>query len=200
MASETTRVEAFSDGVYAIAITLLILEIKVPHHTPDRSLGDALLALWPSYLAFLTSFFTIGVMWINHHRLFTLIQKCDTGLLVTNLLLLLGVTWIPFPTALLAEYIGHEGDNLAAVVYSGSFFVISIFFQILWRYSTSGGRLLGADYDRYLVSSITRQYAFGPVGYLLTLVIGLASATTSLILNMLLALFFALPPRVMRGR
>ena len=200
MASETARVEAFSDGVYAIAITLLILEIKVPHHMPEQQLGDALLALWPSYLAFLTSFFTIGVMWINHHRLFTLIHKCDNGLLIANLLLLLGVTWVPFPTALLAEYIGHPGDRLSAVVYSGSFFVISIFFQILWRYSTRGGRLLGPDYDRAMITSITRQYAFGPVGYLLTVVIGLASATTSLILNMLLAIFFALPPRIMRGR
>src|SRR5687768_5759129 len=82
--SETVRVEAFSDGVYAIAITLLILEIvvKVPHGAPDASrLRSDLLHLWPSYLAYLASFATIGVMWLNHHRLFSLIAKCDDGLM-----------------------------------------------------------------------------------------------------------------------
>jgi uncharacterized membrane protein len=197
MASETTRVEAFSDGVYAIAITLLILEIKVPHHDAGP-LGQALLDRWPSYLAFLTSFFTIGVMWINHHRLFTLIDRCDTALLVANLLLLLGVTWVPFPTAVLAEYLGHPGDRLAAVFYSGSFFVIALFFQLLWRYAT--GRLLGAESDPAQVAGITRQYAFGPFVYIATLLVGLWSATTSLILNMLIALFFALPPTIVKRR
>ena len=198
MASETARVEAFSDGVFAIAITLLIIEVKVPRHVPEGQLWPTLVGMWPSFLAFLTSFITIGVMWVNHHRLFTLIRRCDNGLLMTNLLLLLGITWVPFPTALLAEYLGHPGDRVAAVVYSGSFFVIAIFFQILWRYTTRRGRLLGEDYDREMVAWITRQYTPGPFAYLATLLVGMASATACLLLNMLLALFFALPPRVMR--
>ena len=200
MESETTRTEAFSDGVFAIAITLLILEVKVPRHMPEGKLWEALVEQWPSYLAFLTSFFTIGVMWINHHRLFTLIRKCDDALLFINLMLLLGVTWVPFPTALLAEYVGHDGAWIGAVVYSGSFFVIAILFQVLWRYSTGRGRLLGDDYDRDMVAWITRQYTPGPFLYLGTLIVGIFSATTCLILNMLLAVFFALPPTIMRRK
>jgi uncharacterized membrane protein len=198
MQSETARTETFSDGVFAIAITLLILEVKVPRHVPEGGLAAALFDLWPSYLAFVTSFVTIGVMWVNHHRLFTLIRRSDNGLLMTNLLLLLGVTWVPFPTALLAEYVGHPGDRVAAVVYSASFFVIAIFFQILWRYATGRGRLLGDDYDRDMVEWITRQYTPGPLAYVVALAVGLFNATASLLLNMLLALFFALPPTVMR--
>src|SRR5436190_1251361 len=99
--NETARVEAFSDGVFAIAITLLILEIRVPPSAARDGLGPALAHLWPSFLAFLASFMTIGVMWLNHHRLFNLIHRSDDGLVAFNLLLLLGITWIPFPTALL---------------------------------------------------------------------------------------------------
>ena len=90
--NETARIEAFSDGVFAIAITLLILEIRVPPQTQDGLLRDALRDLWPSYIAFLASFMTIGVMWLNHHRLFSLITKKDDGLIAFNLLLLLGIT------------------------------------------------------------------------------------------------------------
>ncbi len=159
---------------------------------------DALLALGPTYLAFGTSFAFIGIMWINHHRLFNIIRRCDNRLMFLNLLLLFGVTWIPFPTALLAEYVGHPGAHVGAFVYSGSFFVIAILFQVLWRYATGGGRLLGDRYDRDMVESITRQYTPGPFLYLVALAVGLWSATASLILNMLLAAFFALPPTIMR--
>jgi len=115
--NETARIEAFSDGVFAIAITLLILEIRVPPQTPDGVLRDALGDLWPSYVAFLASFMTIGVMWLNHHRLFSLINKKDDGLIAFNLLLLLGITWLPFPTALLAEHLlGPHVDQQAAAI------------------------------------------------------------------------------------
>src|SRR5262249_42578260 len=97
---ESERLEAFSDGVFAIAITLLVLELKVPPR--DADLAAALLSGWPSYVAFLTSFATIGIMWLNHHRLFTTIRRVDHGTLVLNGLLLLGVTALPFPTAIVA--------------------------------------------------------------------------------------------------
>jgi TMEM175 potassium channel family protein len=101
MQTETNRIEAFSDGMFAIAITLLILEIKVPA-SGAGGLAKALGQQWPSYLAFLLSFFYIGVMWMNHHRMFTHIRRSNDTLLVLNLLLLLGVTTVPFPTAVLA--------------------------------------------------------------------------------------------------
>src|SRR5215813_3568997 len=100
VSSETSRIEAFSDGVFAIAITLLVLDLKVP---PDPSgihrLAELLLSEWPAYLAFLTSFATILIMWINHHRIFTLVGRSDDRLLFYNGLLLLGVTVVPFPTS-----------------------------------------------------------------------------------------------------
>src|SRR3954468_6873094 len=117
--SETNRIEAFNDGVFAIAITLLILEIRVPEQG-DTRLAPALLNLWPSYLAFATSFFEIGVMWINHHRLFTMIRRTDQRLLIFNLLLLLGITFVPFPTALIARHLGADDAWAAALLYNAT--------------------------------------------------------------------------------
>src|SRR5882672_2129896 len=95
--SETGRIEAFSDGVFAIAITLLVLDLKVPRALQDgRTLASSLGAMWPSYLAFVTSFATILIMWINHHRMFTLIGRADDRVMFYNGLLLLGVTVVPF--------------------------------------------------------------------------------------------------------
>src|SRR5256885_15306805 len=94
---ETTRLEAFSDGIFAIAMTLLVLEIRMPENIAPGTLGSSLLHLWRSYLAFLTSFATIGVMWVNHHRVFNLIRRTDQAVLALNLLLLLGASFLPFP-------------------------------------------------------------------------------------------------------
>jgi len=190
--NETARIEAFSDGVFAIAITLLILEIRVPPQTAEGVLRDALLGLWPSYLAFLASFMTIGVMWLNHHRLFILINKKDDGLIALNLLLLLGITWLPFPTALLAEHLlgPHVDEQAAAVVYAGSFFAISVVFNVMWRYAVRV-KIVNDDLN---VAAITKQYAFGPIMYALLVGIAFFSAEWCLVLSALYALYFALPP------
>jgi len=192
--SETGRVEAFSDGVFAIAITLLILEIKVPA-SGGAHLSDDLAAQWPSYLSFLGSFVTIGVMWINHHRLFTLIDRTDNRLLFLNLLLLLGVTWIPFPTAVIAEHVGKEGDRTAALLYAVSFFIIAIFFNVLWRHATGGGRLLAPGSNRQEVESITHQYRYGPLWYGIAIAMAFWNAPASLATCLALAFFFAVPPK-----
>ncbi|HEX9160601.1 MAG TPA: TMEM175 family protein [Thermoanaerobaculia bacterium] len=190
---ETTRVEAFSDGVFAIAMTLLILEIRTPEHVNAGGLPRALSALWPSYLAFATSFFTIGVMWMNHHRLFNLIGKSDQGLLMANLVLLLCVTFIPFPTALLARFLDHADSYIAAVLYNAVFFGSAIAFQLLWRHASGGGRLIADDADPESVAAITRQYRFGPLLYVVLIVIAYFSPVASLVLNLALAVFFAIP-------
>ena len=145
------RLEAFSDGVFAIAITLLVLEIRVPTGdqlaSPDRllhALGD----LWPSYLGYVLSFVTVGIMWANHHNLFRYIARVDHGLLLANLLLLVVVGFIPFPTALLAATLGEPTDQIGLLVYSGSFTAVAIAFNVLWYQARShGGRLLRRDAD-----------------------------------------------------
>ena len=191
---ETARVEAFSDGVFAIAITLLILELKVPKEIDGRSLAASLLAQWPSYVAFLTSFFCIGIMWINHHRLFTVIKRTDHGLLVANGLLLLGVTVVPFPTAVLAEHWSGEDGHTAAMLFNGSFAVIAVFFQALWRHASSGGRLLGRDASSAVVTLINKQFRLGAVPYMACTALAAYSVAGSLALNIALAVWWSLPP------
>ena len=192
MPSETARIEAFSDGVFAIAITLLILEIKVPS-VAQGELAHQLLRQWPSYFAFLLSFLFIGVMWINHHRMFTHIHRSDHGLLFFNLLLLLGVTVVPFPTAVLAMHLTASDARTTTTLYNDTYFVLAIFFNVLWRYAVSH-RLI----DHALAASagaISKQYAFGPLMYLVCLALGWFSVPLSLIVNCALAVFFALPPK-----
>jgi uncharacterized membrane protein len=192
--NETARIEAFSDGVFAIAITLLILEIQVPPKTPHGGLRAALVDLWPSYLAFLASFMTIGVMWLNHHRLFTLISKRDDWLIAFNLIVLLGITWLPFPTALLAEHLQgpHADQQTAAIVYAGSFFALAIMFNVLWRYAVRAKIV----YEDLNVLLITKQYSLGPILYALLVVIAVFSAEWCLVLSILIAVYFALPPSI----
>jgi len=189
---ETARIEAFSDGVFAIAITLLILDIKVPH--PSQSsvgLGTLLLRQWPSYVAFLASFATIGIMWINHHRLFTLIVRSSHTLLLLNSVLLLGVVVVPFPTALVAEYFGHKGEHLAAMVFSATFLFIAVVFNVLWRYAVK--HALGHNAKLPEVREISKQYRFGPLFYVLCLLIAPFSVGASIGISLALAIFFALP-------
>jgi uncharacterized membrane protein len=196
---ETGRIEAFSDGVFAIAITLLVLDLHLPSDGPAESESAffaALGNLWPNYLAFLTSFAFIGIMWINHHRLFMQISRSNTWLQICNLLLLLGVTVVPFPTSMLAVQL-REPDTLpardAALVYSAMFVAIAVFFNLLWRYAATGNRLLDRNADRQAVERISRQYLLGPLGYGLAFGLAFVNIWASLLLNLLLALFFALP-------
>ena len=123
----------FSDGVIAIAITLLVLQIHVPH-TEQGGLLDALLDQWPSYIAFIISFVVIGIMWVSHHSMFERIAAVDRGLLFINLLLLLGIAFLPFPTDLVATYIQDGGANshIAAAIYSVTMVAIGFAFTGMW--------------------------------------------------------------------
>jgi uncharacterized membrane protein len=199
---ETGRLEAFSDGVFAVAITLLVLNIKIPGiDLPPSKLPDdtnfwpALLNEWPMLAAYVTSFATIGVMWINHHRLYVHIKHINTGLVLLNLLLLLIIVFIPVPTALVAEYLVRLDLHAAALLYSGTMVILAICFNLLWRYASYHNRLLGKNADVRAVRAISRQYWFGPLPYLVAFILALFNTPASLILNFLLALFFAIPPR-----
>ena len=135
-------------------------------------------------------------MWINHHRLFTHIRKSDDGLLVLNLLLLLGVTVVPFPTSVLAAHLGHPGARTALIVYNAAYLVIASLFNVLWRYAASNKRhLLAPDADRDAIANITRQYSIGPWLYLLCIVLAWYGVTATLLVNLALGIFFTLPPR-----
>jgi uncharacterized membrane protein len=198
---ETGRVEAFSDGIFGIAMTLLVLDIKAPRASDlagRSTLGDALLRQWPAYMAYVVSFLTVLIMWTNHHKLFRLIRRSNHTFLLINGVLLMFVTLEPFPTALLAEHIGQPGAAAAAAVYSGNFVLIAIMFNVLWRYATHGGRLLARGYDREAVASITEQYRFGPLLYLAALLLAFVNAPASVGACALLAAFFALPERSKR--
>lgn len=203
---DTSRLEAFSDGVFAVAITLLVLDIKFPAIDakglllPDDKLPGEIFAQWPTLMAFVTSFFTIGVMWLNHHRVFKHIKHSDTTLLFLNILLLMIIVFIPVPTSLLAQYVVHPEYHTAAILYSATFLAMATCFNILWRYASYEGRLMGNNADMDGVNKISQQYAFGPLFYVIALAISWFSTPLMIAFNLLLAIFFALPDLSFRQR
>ncbi len=200
---ETGRLEAFSDGVFAVAITLLILNIQLPTKSfaKDEDLFFTyLLNLWPAYLAFVASFATIGIMWINHHRLFTYIKRTDTILMLLNLLLLLMIVFVPFPTALLAQqYRLNPNLRAPALLWNGTFILLAVFFNLLWRYAAHENRLLDKKADQQAVEAITRQYRFGPLFYVVSFGLAWISVPASIALNLFMAVYFAFPGRKPRS-
>jgi uncharacterized membrane protein len=191
---DVARLEAFSDGVFAIAITLLILEIHIPEYEEGTSLWRQLLDLWPSYFGYLVSFLVIGIMWINHHNIFKLVRRVDHWLLVINLLLLLCIAFIPFPTAVLAEHIEHPDESAATVFYAGMFVVTAVVFNLLWRYLTRWAPwLLEPSADQQALARITRRYALGPPTYLAAAIVSWFWPTAGLVLLALIALLYLLP-------
>ncbi len=131
----TGRLESFSDGVIAVAITLLVLNIVVPDPATTSRLGHALAQQWPHYAAYITSFLTIGIIWINHHAMMSRLREADHAILILNVLLLMSVAVLPFATNLLATYLKHsQGQHLAAAIYALSFLVMSTLFSLLNRH------------------------------------------------------------------
>jgi len=194
---ETGRIEAFSDGVFAVGITLLVLDIKVPTLpliNPRISLIHELAVQWPVYAAFITSFLTILVMWINHHRIFGLIRRSDDGFLVLNGMLLLIVTVVPFSTSLVAAYIVSPGARTAVLVYAGTCEVLALCFNGLWRYASKDGRLLARDHDALVAHGITKSYRHGPLMYVIAFALGLVNAMAGIGMCLALAVFFTIPP------
>jgi uncharacterized membrane protein len=196
----TTRLEAFSDGVFAIAITLLVLEIRLPPAPEIEHAGGlaaALLALWPSYAGYAVSFVTIGIMWANHHEVIRLVSRADHGLMVWNLLLLMAISFTPFPTAVMAEHLPHPGwdRNVAVAFYCGSFTLTAVFYILLWRHASSGRRLIHAHVSDARVRAITRAYIPGSFIYGLATALAFVSVPAALAIVAGLALFYILPRR-----
>jgi uncharacterized membrane protein len=192
--NDTGRIEAFSDGVFAIAITLLVIEIGVPHVEGEgTTLFGKLVEQWPSYLAYVISFLQIGVIWANHHNRFRFVARSDHVLLFLNILFLMCVAFIPFPTALLADYLQGAERATAGVVYAGTLAVTAILFTILWLYAAMNYRLVDRNLDPFLLRAMTRRYVAGTVAYLITVLIAFVNVTVSLALIVILALLFVLP-------
>ncbi len=188
---ETGRIEAFSDGVFAIAITLLVLDLKIPHPGDSQTLASNLFGQWPMFLAFFNSFATILIIWMNHHNLFGHITRTNPLFMLLNGLLLLCVTFLPFPTSLVAEYYGHTGQSAAAILYSGTFLMMAFAFNLLWRYASHRHKLLNKSVTTEQVKTINRQYLVGPIFYGLAFIFAFVHVTASLLLIIALAVFYA---------
>jgi len=178
----TSRIDAFSDGVFAIAITLLILEISVPHAGVEGSLWTGLVALWPSYLAFALSFFVILVTWVTHHDLMRLVRATTRPLQLANGCALLYVTFIPFPTAVLAANLGGSEVSTAVAFYCGTFVLGSGAFNLLVA-TIARGQLFRPEVDAQTIGRIRRGYRITFVIYVATTLMALVTPLLALALN-----------------
>jgi uncharacterized membrane protein len=195
------RLEAFSDGVLAIVITLLILDVKVPPAATGH-LGRELADQWPQYAAYLVSFLVVGIIWLNHHATVQLLARTDHSVQVLNLLLLLPVSVLPWPTAVLAEYV-HEGtagdQRVAVVLYGATSTVMALAFNVLWRYVLRHPELRRPDVDRAELAVRNRRYNLGLPAYPAATLLGLLSETLFIGLMLALALMYLLPTPEIRG-
>jgi uncharacterized membrane protein len=192
----TSRLETFSDGVFAIAATLLILNV----HANGPRLGHALTKAWPSYAAYAVSFVTIGIMWANHHGVFSQIDKVDRTFLLINVFFLMAVAFVPFPTVLVAEHLHDSGLGSAALTYGFTLTITAAFYNLVWFYASARRRLLRDDADPRVVSGITRSYLPGPFIYLAATLIALWKPIVSVVLFAVIAALYALESAVFGRR
>jgi uncharacterized membrane protein len=189
---DTRRIEAFSDGVFAIAATLLVLDLRLPGPgTSGHSVTYQLLHAWPQYFAYGVSFLTIGIMWMNHHTALAHVRRVDRPLLVLNLLLLMAVVAIPFPTALVAEHLHDAGAAAAAVTYGLVMIAMSFGFAGLWLYVVSHAGKLGAGSQEPALRQSVPRFTGGLVVYVAgTLVGAFVSAVAALVIFGVLAVYY----------
>jgi uncharacterized membrane protein len=190
--SDTGRVEAFSDGVLAVAITLLVLDLKVPH-VGEGSLWDALLNQWPAYAAYLTSFLIIGIMWANHHSIFRQIRFVDRPLMLLNLLLLVAIVAIPFGASLVSEYLTEPGrnGNIAMATYSAISLFVAISYGLIWGYALWHPDLLEPSVDVAHSRKVFPRFAGGAIFYAVLVIVSLVNAYVALAVIFLMALYYA---------
>jgi uncharacterized membrane protein len=196
------RLEAFSDAVFAIIITLLVLDLRVPREDVLR--GEPLIAVllhqWPVYVAYVLSFLQVGVVWCNHHTMFHYIRRSDHFMLVCNLLLLLCVAVLPFTTALLSEYArANESDlQVAALIYSAVLGIAGIFFSAMWRHALHAG-LLKPHADPHRLHTLELHWLLVPLFYGVAFGLAFVDPSLSVAMYVLLLLYYALPgPAVIR--
>jgi uncharacterized membrane protein len=189
----TTRLETFADGVFAIAATLLILNVDSQIREGSSAIGHQLVEIWPSYIGYAVSFVTIGIIWSNHHTVMAQLGRVNRTFLMLNVFLLMCVAFLPFPTRLVAENLRDRSElGPAALAYGGTMVAMSVCYLSLWLYAIKGRRLLKDDSDPRTVTGITRSYLPGAPTYLAATLIALVSPLASVVLFGAIAVFYVL--------
>jgi uncharacterized membrane protein len=189
----TGRLETFADGVFAIAATLLILNVDAPCGGCD--LRAELLHAWPSYVAYAASFLTIGIIWVNHHTVMAQIGRADRTFLMLTVVFLMVVAFIPFPTRLVAQHISeteHHNAQAATVLYGITLTLTAVMFNAVWFSAARGGRLLRDDADPRVVRGISRTFVLGPWTYLAITLVAAIAPKVGAIGFLLFALFWVI--------
>ncbi len=195
----TARLEAFSDGVFAIAITLLVLDLAVPvSRESSRHLLDAISDEWPGYLGYIVSFSTVGALWLGHNAITDYLDRADITLLRLNLLLLFFVSFLPFPTRLLSEYVTtDQAERVAVTFYGITLLIAGALLSLLWRYALHA-RLIRPDAKDEEISLLSHRLTPGLAGYGVLIIVGLFAPVASVIGYLLIALFFLIPLHIRR--
>lgn len=194
MEKETVRIENFSDAVFAIAITLLVLDLHVPDTNTIKNGSDLLIYLkgeWTSYLAFTLSFFSIFIMWVNHHKIFKQIYSRNTAIMFANGLILFLVSAVSYPTALLARFFDGDASNIAVAIYTGIFVLINISYNLLWFIASANKKLLRPGITNLTIKKIKNNYLYGLPTYLVAFGISFQFPAIALGINMILLVFWA---------
>ena len=195
MEKETVRIEGFSDAVFAIAITLLVLDLHAPETNTIKNSAELLTFLkgeWTSYLAFTLSFFSIFIMWVNHHKIFKQIYSRNTAIMFANGLILFLVSAVSYPTALLARFFDGEASNIAVALYTGIFVLINISYNLLWFVASNDKKLLRPEITNSAIKKIRNNYLYGLPTYLIAFGISFQYPSIALAINMILLFFWAL--------
>ncbi|MFE2169993.1 TMEM175 family protein [Streptomyces sp. NPDC059447] len=193
MERETGRVEAFSDGVFAIIITILVLELEAPEEKGWSGFWHGVREQWPHYAAYVVSFLIIGVMWVNHHTIFSHLKRVDRALLFLNLLVLMVVSVIPYTTNVLAEHLMDDDGSAsaAAVLYSAITVAYALAFLLFWWYVTRIGHLFHDHVDKEGARATRVRFGLGAIAYPLTVALAFFSAPLTLVAHFLIALYYA---------
>ena len=188
---ETGRLESFSDGLFAFAITLLVLNLRDPVEGASGALFSGLISEWPAFFAFFTSFFTILIMWVNHHHMMDSIRRIDTRFMFLNGVLLLTVVLNPFTTMLVADHLLDSNASTAVGVYAGTFVFLSLVWNVVWRYASKGHRLISSVVSDEIIAKTNRDFNYGTLLYGVAFLLSFITAIGSILTILGLAVFWA---------
>jgi len=193
----TSRLEAFSDGVFAIAITLLIIEIKVPSHETlkQESLMEYIIRHWPKYFAYVFAFINIGIYWVNHHYLFKFFKRTDHVFNLLNVFFLMTIAFVPYPAGILGEYIVEPEHRKSAI----SFFIFSMWLPafawlLIWLYASHEKRLTDERLSETFTKKLARLFFLSNVLYIISFLISLVNPVAGIAVSLGLTLLCLLPP------